>query len=119
MASAASLGAALVPRHRPKRRQGRALFPVAKTGPSEPAKVKKATKRSAECLRVIDFADLIAHLGTLTRNTVRVPPRQSHRFTTSVYTNRPAGGCLQAPRPRSRACPADQKPDPDILSSDQ
>ena len=81
MASAASLGAALVPRHRPKRRQGRALFPVAKTGPSEPAKVKKATKRSAEGLRVIDFADLIAHLGTLTRNTVRVPPRQSHRFT--------------------------------------
>jgi hypothetical protein len=55
--------------------------PVAKTVPSEPAKVKKATKRSAEGLRVMDFADLIAHLGTLTRNTVRVPARQSHRFT--------------------------------------
>ncbi len=55
--------------------------PVAKTEPSEAAKAKKATKRSADGLRVMSFADLIAHLGTLVRNTMRVPLRAKHRFT--------------------------------------
>ena len=55
--------------------------PVAKTEPSEAAKAKKAIKRSADGHPVMSFADLIAHLGTLTRNTVRVPLRPKHRFT--------------------------------------
>ena len=55
--------------------------PVAKTEPSEAAKAKKATKRSADGQRVMSFADLLAHLGTLTRNTMRVPSRPKHRFT--------------------------------------
>jgi hypothetical protein len=44
-------------------------------------KSKKATKRSADGHRVMDFADLISHLGTLVRNTMRVPLRAKHRFT--------------------------------------
>src|SRR6201993_1076939 len=38
--------------------------PVAKTEPSETAKAKKATKRSADGHPVTSFADLMAHLGT-------------------------------------------------------
>jgi transposase len=59
--------------------------PVAKTEPSEAAKAKKATKHSADGHPVMCFADLIAHLGTLTRNTMRVPLRPKHRFT--LYSN--------------------------------
>jgi transposase len=55
--------------------------PVAKTEPSEAVKTKKATKRSPDGQRVMSFADLIAHLGTLVRNTMRVPSRPNHRFT--------------------------------------
>ena len=55
--------------------------PVAKTEPSEAAKAKKATKRSADGHRVMCFTDLMAHLGTLTRNIMRVPLRPKHRFT--------------------------------------
>jgi transposase len=55
--------------------------PVAKTEPSDAVKSKKATKRSADGHRVMDFADLISHLGTLVRNTMRVPLRAKHRFT--------------------------------------
>jgi transposase len=54
--------------------------PVAKTEPSEAVKEKKTTKRSADGQRVMSFADLIAHLGTFTRNTMRVPSRPKHRF---------------------------------------
>jgi hypothetical protein len=54
--------------------------PVAATEPSEAAKAKKATKRSADGQRVMSFADLLAHLGTLVRNTMRVPARPKHRF---------------------------------------
>jgi transposase len=54
--------------------------PVAKTVPSETVKAKKATKRSADGHRVMSFAELIAHLGTLTRNTMRVPLRSKHPF---------------------------------------
>jgi transposase len=55
--------------------------PVAPTEPSDAVKAKKATKRSAEGQRVMSFTDLIAHLGTLVRNTMRVPARPEHRFT--------------------------------------
>jgi hypothetical protein len=55
--------------------------PVAATEPSDAVKAKKATKRSAEGQRVMGFADLMAHLGTLVRNTMRVPARPKHRFT--------------------------------------
>ncbi|MEA2915602.1 MAG: hypothetical protein QOJ15_7683 [Bradyrhizobium sp.] len=55
--------------------------PVAKTEPSETVEAKKATKRSADGHPVMSFAGLMAHLGTLTRNTMRVPLRPKHRFT--------------------------------------
>jgi len=55
--------------------------PVASTEPSEAVKAKKATKRSADGHRVMSFADLLAHLGTMVRNTMRVPSRPKHRFT--------------------------------------
>lgn len=55
--------------------------PVAATQPSDTAKMKKATKRNADGLQVMRFADLIAHLGTLTRNTMRVSLQANHRFT--------------------------------------
>jgi len=55
--------------------------PVAATEPSDDAKAKKATKRSAEGQPVMSFADLLAHLGTFVRNTMRVPARPNHRFT--------------------------------------
>jgi transposase len=54
--------------------------PVVKTEPSEAVKAKKATKRSAHGLPVMSFPDLTAHLGTLVRNTMRVPLRPKHRF---------------------------------------
>jgi transposase len=55
--------------------------PVAATAPSDAVKVKKTTRRSADGQRVMSFGDLIAHLGTLVRNTMRVPARPKHRFT--------------------------------------
>jgi DDE family transposase len=55
--------------------------PVVKTEPSQTLKQKKATKRSAGGHRVMSFADLLAHLGTFTRNAAAVPSRPTHRFT--------------------------------------
>jgi hypothetical protein len=55
--------------------------PIVSTEPSELAKAKKATKRSANGPRVMGFAGLMTHLGTLTCNTMRVPLRLAHRFT--------------------------------------
>src|ERR1700726_1464171 len=55
--------------------------PVVATEPSGAVKAKKATKRSTNGQRVMSFADLLAHLGTLVRNTMRVPARPKHRFT--------------------------------------
>jgi transposase len=55
--------------------------PVSSTEPSEVAKAKKATKRSAEGHRVMGFKGLMAHLGTLTQNTVRASLHGKHRFT--------------------------------------
>jgi hypothetical protein len=56
-------------------------FPIVSTEPSELAKAKKATKRSANGLRVMGFAGLMTHLGTLTCNTMRTSLRLAHRFT--------------------------------------
>jgi hypothetical protein len=55
--------------------------PVAATEPSDAVMAKKSTRRSADGQRVMSFADLVAHLGTLVRNTMRVPARPKHRFT--------------------------------------
>jgi transposase len=57
------------------------LSPVVKTEPSQAVKAKKATKRSVDGQRVMSFADLVAHLGTFVRNTMRVPSRPKHHFT--------------------------------------
>src|SRR3984893_16902564 len=54
--------------------------PVAATEPTQAHKAKKATRRSTNGQRVMSFADLLAHLGTLVRNTMRVPARTKHRF---------------------------------------
>ena len=55
--------------------------PVASTEPSATVKAKKATKRNADGLRVMGFAELLDHLGTLVRNTMRMPIRRRHCFT--------------------------------------
>jgi transposase len=55
--------------------------PVAKTEPSETVKAKKATKRSADGQRIMSFTNLIAHLGTLVENTMRVPSSKAHHLT--------------------------------------
>ena len=55
--------------------------PVVSTEPSKLAKTKKATKRNADGLPVMRFAELMDHLGTLTRNTMRVSLQANHRFT--------------------------------------
>lgn len=55
--------------------------PVISAVPSHAAKAKKATKRSADGQRAMSFAALMAHLGTLSRNTMRVALRTTHRFT--------------------------------------
>jgi len=55
--------------------------PVARTEPSDAVKAKKATKRSADGHRVMGFADLMDHLGTLTRNIMRGSLHGAYRFT--------------------------------------
>jgi len=55
--------------------------PVAATEPSATARAKKATKRNANGDRINSFAGLIDHLGTLTRNTMRMPLAAKHPFT--------------------------------------
>ena len=55
--------------------------PVAKTEPSPTAKTKKAVKRNPAGQPVMDFADLLAHLGTLARNTVTTSLHKGHSFT--------------------------------------
>ena len=59
--------------------------PVAKTEPSETVKAKKASKRSADGQRVMSLAHLMAHLATMTHNTMRVPSAPKHRIT--LYAN--------------------------------
>jgi len=55
--------------------------PVVKTEPSVTVKAKKAIKRNANGDRVNSFAGLIDHLGTMTRNTMRMPLAAKHPFT--------------------------------------
>jgi transposase len=55
--------------------------PVSKTEPSDSVKAKKATKRSKDGHPIMSFAQLMAHLGTLTRNTMLTPLCKRHRFT--------------------------------------
>lgn len=59
--------------------------PVAATDPSATARAKKATKRNADGLRVMGFAELVDHLGTLVRNTVRMPLRE--RYCVTIHSN--------------------------------
>lgn len=58
--------------------------PVAKTEPSPQAQAKKTTKRNAAGLPVMAFGDLMAHLGTLARNTVSASLQKGHSFV--LYT---------------------------------
>jgi transposase len=60
--------------------KARRTSPVEATEPSDAVKTKKVTRRSTDGHRVMSFTDLIAHLGTLVRNTMRVPARPKHRF---------------------------------------
>jgi len=55
--------------------------PVVATELSETARAKKATKRNADGLPVMGFAELVDHLGTLVRNTMRMPLRERHCVT--------------------------------------
>ena len=55
--------------------------PVVSTEPSAAAKSKKAIKRNANGDRVNSFAGLIDHLGTMTRNTMRMSHAQKHPFS--------------------------------------
>jgi hypothetical protein len=59
--------------------------PVTSTEPSDAAKTKKATRRYAGGCRAMGFAELIDHLGTLTRNAMQVSLRGTHRF--NLYSN--------------------------------
>ena len=55
--------------------------PVVATEPSPSVRSKKAIKRNANGDPVHSFAGLIDHLGTMTRNTMRMPLAKKHRFT--------------------------------------
>lgn len=61
--------------------RARRASPVVKTEPSQAAKRKKATKRNDDGLPVMGFAELLAHLGTLTANTMLAPLQGEHTFT--------------------------------------
>jgi hypothetical protein len=55
--------------------------PVVSTEPSAAAKSKKAIKRNANGDCINSFAGLIDHLGTMTRNTMRMSLAEKHPFT--------------------------------------
>jgi transposase len=55
--------------------------PVVSTEPSATARTKKANKRNANGDRIHSFDGLMDHLGTMTRNTMRMPLAKKHRFT--------------------------------------
>ncbi len=65
----------------PETGRARRTSPVAKAEPSPAARIKRATRRTDQGLPVMGFTQLIGHLGTLTRNAVRVPLQGSHSFT--------------------------------------
>jgi hypothetical protein len=54
--------------------------PVEKTDPSPSAQAKKTTKHNHDGLPVMAFGDLMAHLGTLARNTVSTSLQKGHIF---------------------------------------
>jgi hypothetical protein len=56
------------------------LRPSPRPSPHKTAKIKKAVKRNPAGQPVMDFADLIAHLGTLARNTVTTSLHKGHGF---------------------------------------
>ena len=82
--------------------------PIVSTEPSELTKAKRATKRSANGLRVMGFAGLaLTHLGTLTAAFMRVPLRLAHRFT--LYAEPTASeDAVQAAQHPTYACPVAQ-----------
>lgn len=55
--------------------------PVIRAEPPAIAKAKKAIERSVNGHRVMRFADLMDHVGTLTPNIMRVSLRGAHPFT--------------------------------------
>jgi hypothetical protein len=55
--------------------------PVVATEPSAAVKAKKAIKRNANGDPINSFAGLIDHLGTMTRNTMRMPIAAGHPIT--------------------------------------
>jgi transposase len=55
--------------------------PVVKTEPSPSVQAKKAIKRNANGDPVHSFTGLIDHLGSMTRNTMRMPQAKKHPFT--------------------------------------
>jgi hypothetical protein len=55
--------------------------PVISTEPSPAAKSKKAIKRNANGQPVHSFDGLINHLGTMTRNSMRMPLAKKTHFT--------------------------------------
>ena len=55
--------------------------PVVATEPSPNARSKKAIKRNTNSDPVHSFAGLMDHLGTMTRNTMRMPLAKKRRFT--------------------------------------
>ena len=55
--------------------------PVVPTEPSAAVKSKKAIKRNANGDRINSLAGLIDHLGTMTRNTMRMSLAEKHPFT--------------------------------------
>jgi hypothetical protein len=55
--------------------------PVGRTEPSPEVEAKKARKRNHQGHRVMSFADLLSHLGTLSRNILAVPLQGGHTIT--------------------------------------
>lgn len=55
--------------------------PVAATEPSPSARSKKAIKRNAHGDPIHGFSGLMDHLGSMTRNTMRMSQAKKHRFT--------------------------------------
>jgi hypothetical protein len=54
--------------------------PVERTDPSPSAKAKRASKVNEDGLPVMAFGDLMAHLGTLARNTMATALHKGHTF---------------------------------------
>jgi hypothetical protein len=55
--------------------------PVERTDPSPSAKAKRGSKVNEDGLPVMAFGDLMAHLGTLARNTMAAGLQKGHTFT--------------------------------------